>query len=247
MIQMLAMIIRNSGKKTKSKTMTEENKPVEVWQHFYLEHTSSNNFYPENFVIRVLKSKAPVQFINDKYYGKKILDLGCGYGRHIPFLTNCGFNVTGLEVSESQVESLKEAFPSTEFITGNANSIPVEDKYFEYLLACNSIYYLDNENMPINLHFNECARVLCAGGKIIFSMLGIKHSIFNNCTKLANHNYQINEDFLGFRNGVLIRPYLESDNYDEIFTGFIVDHHGEIIETVSGFCRHIHYFVATRS
>jgi len=45
----------------------------------------------------------------------KILDVGCGTGRHAIELTKRGYQVTGIDLSESQLKRAKEKAKSGEF------------------------------------------------------------------------------------------------------------------------------------
>ena len=151
-----------------------------AWTQFYLNNNNSNNFFPDSFVNRILQSTLPVKYLNQDFKNKLILDLGCGHGRNIPFLKSLNFKVTGLEISNEQVVFLKKQFSECNFLKGTSSSIPVEEKSFDYVLACNSIYYLENKNMSIIDNFKECKRVLKKNGIFIFSMVGKKHSILND-------------------------------------------------------------------
>ncbi|MDU0112800.1 class I SAM-dependent methyltransferase [Psychrosphaera aquimarina] len=224
--------------------MTQRLSASTQWKEYYASLSKTNNFYPENFVTRVFLSKSPVEFLNDNYIGKTILDLGCGHGRSIPFLVNNGFAVTGLEVSEEQVNLLETRFPEQHFLMGVANNIPASDKHFDYVLACNSIYYLDQDQTTLHDNFAEVARVLKADGRFVFSLLGHQHSIFDGSVELPNHVFKIKHDFLGFRQECRVQIFNHELINNEL-AKFTILHHGELLETVAGTTRHIHYFVAS--
>lgn len=218
------------------------------WSNFYVDQNGGNthNFYPENFVTRVFLSKSPIQFLDESYQDKLILDLGCGHGRHIPFLLNCGFNVTGLEVSDDQVAHLQATFrDQAHFCCGSASSIPCENHSFDFVLASNSIYYLDGNHQGIKTHLEECKRVLKDGGKLIFSLLDRNHSLFDGAiTNECEDILTIRKDFLGFRDGVRIQVH--GDKTMQILQeAFNVLHTGEVLESVGKHRRHFHYYVAS--
>ncbi|WP_281560426.1 class I SAM-dependent methyltransferase [Thalassomonas sp. RHCl1] len=215
------------------------------WASYYRANQGKGNYFPENFVHRVFSSSSPVQFLDHDYRGKSLLDLGCGHGRHIPYLQSLGFEVCGLEVSAEQVSQLQQQFPGLEFAEGVAANIPLADNHFDYLLACNAIYYLDNAKPGFSRHIAESRRVLKNGGKMIFSMLGEKHTIFNDAKQSGPGLYKIAKDFLGFRHDTYIQAYT-GDN-QQLFNGLEIKHQGEIIETVDDTCRHLHYFVAVNN
>ena len=82
-------------------------KSSDNWSEFYNNNFNNNNYYPENFVQRIFHSTKPVKFLDQNFENKRILDLGCGYGRNIPFLINLGFKVNGIEISPALVKNLK--------------------------------------------------------------------------------------------------------------------------------------------
>jgi len=220
------------------------------WSNYYKSIDQSQNYYPESFVHRVFSSKKPVQFINDEYVGKSILDLGCGHGRNIPFLSSLGLILFGLEVSDSQVSLLKSIFPDFSFFKGTNLNIPIKDSFFDYVLACNSIYYIDDINKSFSDHLLEVKRVLKKNGVFVLSMLGKKHSIFKNSTEIKKNYFHIEEDFLNFRNGVYIRQFdAKTEDPNELFSGFKINSFAEISESVqlpdsqNSFNRHLYYFV----
>lgn len=216
------------------------------WSAFYGRGMTSANYLPENFVARVFLSRAPVRFLEQNYDGKAILDLGCGHGRHIPFLLSLGFDVTGLEISDDQVSRLRETFPNQRFVLGSSLETTLEASSFDFILACNSIYYL-NGTSTLGDHIRECGRILRPAGKLVFSMLGEQHSLFEDGKNLRDGTIEIRTDFLGFREGVRVRLFRKDDDPAALLPGFEVTHHGEIVESVAATCRHIHYFVAESS
>lgn len=50
---------------------------------------------------------------------RRILDLGCGTGEHARFLSEEGFEVTGVDASEAQLAQAREAGPGTAFVKGD--------------------------------------------------------------------------------------------------------------------------------
>ncbi len=229
--------------------MKDNKSGSESWATYYQKTTDSNknNYYPENFVTRIFLSTSPIKFIDHELKGKHILDLGCGHGRHIPFLLNQALHVTGLEVSEQQIKTLERNFENINFICGTAENIPAAKNSYDFILASNSIYYLTERNSTIKSHFAECLRVLKPDGLLIFTLIGTQHSLLTDAKEIKDTKiFKIDKDFLGFRNGVYVQTYSDSIKQD-IFASLDILHHGEVIETVGEYCRHFHYFVAKNS
>lgn len=49
--------------------------------------------------------------------GKRALDIGCGSGRHIAFLRQCGYEVVGVDFCETALELCQQKFKNDPFIT----------------------------------------------------------------------------------------------------------------------------------
>lgn len=229
-----------------SQQSIKANDATSAWSHYYQGLGGSNNFYPENFVTRIFLSSKPVSFLDKNYSGKKILDFGCGHGRNIPFLLNLGFDVTGLEVGGAIVDNLNKGFPEQNFLTAQDNGlIAANDESFDYVLACNSIYYSKPDTDDFRRNIDEVIRVLKPGGYLVFSMLGLDHSIFDGY-KRQGQNAVITKDFLGFRENTAIRPLWDISELKDIVSPAKLLKHGKILEQCEGFNRHMHYIVAQK-
>jgi len=81
----------------------------------------------------------------------RVLDIGCGLGRHAFVLAQAGLEVYGLDHSETAIENCREWFQSTgltgTFWCGELDDIPYPDGYFDAVLAFNSIYHDTGEKV----------------------------------------------------------------------------------------------------
>ena len=216
----------------------------QAWSAHYDREHAPSRYCPENFVVRVLCSNAPVCFLPDKAFsGRRVLDLGCGHGRHIPLLSDLGFEVMGLEVSDPLVEHLRRTFPDARFVRGRNAAIPLKDGSLDMILAVNAIYYLDDPATAIAAVMAEAARVLKPGGALVCSFVGHRHSILDHAERVGDAAV-IRNDALGFRNGTALRPLWENERLADVLTPFAFHRGGHIFETAEGHRRHLHYAVA---
>jgi len=120
-------------------------------------------------------SETVVQFVFrnfDRDNSKKVLDLGCGSGRHVFFMGNEGIIPYGLDFSSEGVfytqQMLKEA-GMDQFVenikVGPSYSIPFDDDFFDGIVCFGVLYYMKREE--INKSVNEINRVLKKGGKAL--------------------------------------------------------------------------------
>ena len=69
---------------------------------------------------------------------RKVVDIGCGLGRHVNLLSQHGYSVLGIDISISALQSTRESmmFSSRTHLTiGNISSLPIKSGQF-LLSAC---------------------------------------------------------------------------------------------------------------
>lgn len=197
-------------------------KYTSYYSNNYLGHAGGRHCYPVEFVVRtLLGSSYPNLKINREYNGKRILDLGCGDGRNIPLLRNCGMEVSGVEITSeictSVTERMKTVFGiSPDIRQGTNAAIPFEQGYFDYLLACHSLYYVE-EGTTFSDNVREVARVLKTGGYAILSLPDDRGTILHNAIPCGTGHYQIAFDPLGLRQGSIFRVFSSKDEIRKTF------------------------------
>jgi len=160
------------------------------WEKFYDFHSPNylKNLYTANtlqevdFIIKELQLCSP----------QKILDVGCGVGRHSIELAKRGFDVCGIDISEGQIyqanQNAKKENVKVGFIKQNALEINIEQKY-------------------------DAVICLCEGG---FGLLGLLEDpllhdqviLKNICKALKSHGKFLLTALNGYR---LIRKYTNDD------------------------------------
>lgn len=119
----------------------------------------ANMMHQSNF--GMTKSTVEALKIKDN---EKILELGHGNGKHIPFVLEQAENIRyfGLEIAETmkkEAEQLNESSASSFYIF-NGTLIPFEDRTFEKAFTVNTIYFWEN---PVQL-LENFYRALKPGG-----------------------------------------------------------------------------------
>lgn len=181
----------------------------------------TKHVYPTEWVIRTLLGKYPNLNLNKgKYKNAKILDLGFGDCRNMPLLKNCDFDIYGVEISDEIIalaeEKLNDLQISAMLKKGSNSSIPFGERFFDYLLACHSCYYID-ENTTFEDNLFEMARVLKKDGILVASLPAPDNFILENCDKLENGHVIIRNDIYGLRNGYVFKTFQDEDDIKNSF------------------------------
>lgn len=137
------------------------------------------DFYPIKQAENILKEYKSNQ---------SILELGCGAGRVFFHYKNKGYTIKGIEYSEIAVHNIQKLLDNKEdVIQGNVLNLPYEENYFDYILAFGLYHNLENlEN--IQKAFEETARILKKGGKLLFSVRfdSFENNLVETITKKRN-------------------------------------------------------------
>jgi RimJ/RimL family protein N-acetyltransferase/ubiquinone/menaquinone biosynthesis C-methylase UbiE len=153
-------------------------------------------------------------FIEKEFGGNrslKILDIGCGTGRHSIELTKRGYNVTGIDLSESQLQRAREKATAEgldiSFIRHDARHLPYDSEFDAAIMLCEGGFPLmETDEMNFEI-LRSAARSLKKPGKFIFTTLNglfpLYHSVEQFCDETSaegNATYRGNTfDLMTFR------------------------------------------------
>lgn len=202
--------------------------PVKL-QHKVMTNITVNNYkvndYNENYrrwdsKLDDSQVKIISEYLNSIGCNCNILDLGCGNGeRYDRFISNKGFNITGVDISERQIKHAKSILPEHEFVICDFMKYKPEKK-FDGITAFYSLY-----NIPRRMHrrlLKKCYNWLNPSGRML---------VLIRIESVGSADYW--EDWCG---APLIFSYYSSKKFKEIarsvgfyVTQFQYTHHTEYI------------------
>jgi 2-polyprenyl-3-methyl-5-hydroxy-6-metoxy-1,4-benzoquinol methylase len=114
---------------------------------------------------------------------KRILDIGCGTGRHTIELAKRGYDVTGVDLSKAQIARAREKSAAqnleTRFEIQDARSLTFSHEYDLAIMLCEGGFPLmETDEMNYEI-LASCARALYSCGKLIFTTLNGLFPLFH--------------------------------------------------------------------
>ncbi len=114
----------------------------------------------------------------------KILDIGCGTGRHSIELTQRGYSVTGIDLSESQLDHARAKAAAKglniQFLRHDARELPFYHEFDAALMLCEGGFPLmETDEMNYEI-LKQAARALKPGSKFIFTTLNGLFPLYNS-------------------------------------------------------------------
>ncbi|WP_435347447.1 class I SAM-dependent methyltransferase [Haloarchaeobius sp. HRN-SO-5] len=133
--------------------------------------------------------------------GGRVLDIGCGTGRTTRPLSDMGFDVVGVDVSEEMVKRARTRHPGIRFEVDDATDLRHDDGSFDHVLF--SYYGLDSivPEESRTRAVAEIFRVLRPGGTFAFN----SHNLWYVLPALVSDFRYVREYYL--RNGNLRRLF----------------------------------------
>ena len=108
------------------------------------------------------------------FAGKRVLDLGCGYGWHTAYAAEHGAkSVLGIDISRKMLDTAREKNPAPviEYRQGAIEEISFADGYFDIVLSSLAFHYVAD----FGAMAEKICRWLTPGGHFVFS---VEHPVF---------------------------------------------------------------------
>jgi len=119
----------------------------------------------------------------------KIIDVGCGTGRHSIELTKRGYHVTGIDLSDSQLararEKAKQLNLKIDFQKHDARDLPFIGEFDAVMMLCEGAFPLmETDEMNFEI-LKNATKALKSKGKLIFTTLNGLFPLFHSVEKFC--------------------------------------------------------------
>jgi SAM-dependent methyltransferase len=164
--------------------------------HIDLERKDAALLWPDEFVIRFYKVELR------KIGARRVLEIGCGAGRHVHFFRSMGLDVVGTDIARSAIAFTRRRLQTDGLLGGidlavaDATRIPYGDGVFDGVLAWRFLHVLapaDAERCVAEIY-----RLLRPGGKVLLGTRSPRSTNF----ELIRSGKPADEDF-DYRSGQL--------------------------------------------
>ncbi len=145
--------------------MSGDRPPITSWKEFFNLHAPH---YDGNVFTQWTSTE--VSFLENLFQlrpGARILDLGCGTGRHSVELAKRGYSVTGVDISAGMLSEARKkaeaAGVTVEFIEADATQIQLEPVFDAAICLCEGAFGLaDTNKEPVGHDFSILKNIFSA-------------------------------------------------------------------------------------
>jgi len=97
-----------------------------------------------------LEKKTVARYIRQNVQGMKLLEIGCGTGHWSRFFSDCGFAVTGVDISGRMIKiAQSKNIPNASFQIADGHSLPFADNCFDVTAAITTLEFADNAELVL--------------------------------------------------------------------------------------------------
>ncbi len=151
----------------------------------------------------------------------KILDIGCGTGRHSIEMAKRGYSVTGIDLSEAMLKKAREKAKKDNldihFEKHDARVLPFENDFGAAIMICEGAFPLmETDEMNYEI-LKRAGKALKQNGKLIFTTLNGLYPIFHPLSDF--HNQETSQGQAGCESGYF--DYMTFRDYN--ITTFVDD------------------------
>lgn len=193
----------------------------EKWNDVYTTRFGGMWYPSEGFVkftARYLKRRVGIDLFDTKKEVNRILDAGCGAGRHVIYFAEQGFEVYGVDIEQKAIELgkawLTKEDLKAELRLGDIKELPFKNDYFDVVISYGVLdHILFSE---AKLAMEEIKRVIAPDGYVFMNLRSTVDSECGRGEEKEHNTFVLQE---GYEQGI-IQHYFDIDEINDLFLGF---------------------------
>lgn len=193
----------------------------ENWDDVYTEKFGGT-WYPNEgvvkFTARYIQRKVGIDLYDVKKKIRRVLDIGCGNGRHAVFFAEQGFDVYGIDISKEAIE-IANAWLVKKGLKANLRvsdieKLPFGDESFDVVISAEVLDHVPFSKAKKAMM--EIKRILAPNGGGYITLRSTEDSEFGRGEKVEHNTFVLQE---GYEKGI-IQHYFDLEEIKELFEGF---------------------------
>lgn len=195
-----------------------------VWEEVFSKKRFGGTWYPNEGVVRFtarhIKRRVGIEVHDVKRDVKRILDVGCGNGRHVVFFAEQGFDVSGIDISKEAIEIAKTWLAKRELKAdlkvGDIEKLPFDNEHFDVVISTevlDHISFLKSKKV-----MNEIRRVCVTNGYIFITLRSTEDSEFGRGKKVDHNTFVLQKGY----EKEIIQHYFDLEEIKDLLEGFKV-------------------------
>jgi ubiquinone/menaquinone biosynthesis C-methylase UbiE len=145
---------------------------------------------------------------------KKVVDLGCGAGRHSILLANSGFEVIGIDISRNALRlasrwAQKEKLENAVFVRATMTNIPLTDHCSDAVISVSVVQHALKRDIATTV--NEVHRILRDDGHFVLNVTSTKDPRYGTGRMVENNTFWFLEAYEQKKSGELHHFFTRSE------------------------------------
>ena len=191
------------------------------WNEVYSK-TFGGTWYPNEgivrFTARYLQRRLGIDAWDVKRKAGRILDVGCGNGRHVVFFAEQGFDIYGIDISEEAIEIAKAWLDKkglkAHLGVGDVARLPFDNQYFDIVISHEVLDHIPFSKAKEALQ--EIKRVSADGAYLYITLRSVCDSECGRGKEVEKNTFILEE---GYEKGI-IQHFFDLEEIRELLEGF---------------------------
>jgi SAM-dependent methyltransferase len=171
--------------------------------------------YPSESVVRFVARRLGWPAKDPSVTPRRVLDMGCGAGRHLHLLADAGHHAVGSDYSRAGLRHVRDVLAGTADQVAQApmQTLPFRDGSFDAVLAWGVVNYATPEGLQIAI--DELRRVLRPGGACLVVTRGTDDGRYGQGIEVGRHTFVL--DTGDTNEAGMVMTFLDRDDIDRVF------------------------------